>query len=173
MYLTWELAPSSGPELKITQGDNVLLKKIFFLDSMVKIVTNLAWGPVSQIAPLITQQQHIEPREHSGNRSPWLILCQAYLRTYALGKGLVELLQTLRYSFHLFSAASWGVHKTLLKPVRPVLASPLLMSTSEDFSVTFTLNKIYTKLWVTETVFGPWVKSSPSETTNLGIVRGS
>ena len=90
---------------------------MLFLGSMLMIiiVRNLSWGPVSQIAPLITQQQHIEPREHSGNRSPWLILCQAYLRTYALGKGLVELLQTLRYSFHLFSAASWGVHKTLLK----------------------------------------------------------
>ena len=43
----------------------------------------------------------------------------------------------------------------------------LLMSMSEVFSATFTLNKIYTKLWVTETVFGPGVKSSSLETTNL------
>ena len=67
--------------------------------------------------------------------------------------------------FYLFSAASWDVYKALLKLVRWVLFCPLLISMSEAFSVTFTLNKIYTKLWVTETVFGPGVKS-PSETTN-------
>ena len=37
---------------------------------------------------------------------------------------------------------------------------------TEDFSVTFTLSKIYTKAWVTETGFGPGVKSFPLETMN-------
>ena len=37
---------------------------------------------------------------------------------YALGKGLVALLQTLRYSLYLFSAASRKVHNGLLKLVR-------------------------------------------------------
>ena len=87
-----------------------------------------------------------------------------------LGKGSGGTLRTLRYSFYLFSAACWGVYKAPLKLVRQLLSYPLLMSISEAFSVTFTLNKIYTKLWVTETVFGPWVKSSPSETTNLAAL---
>ena len=76
--------------------------------------------------------------------------------------------------FYLFPAASWEVYKALLKLVRWVLSCPLLMCTppydvfymTEDFSVTFTFSKIYTKLWVTETGFGPGVKSFPSETTN-------
>ena len=55
----------------------------------------------------------------------------------------------------------------LLKLVRWVHSYPLLMSVSEAFSVTLTLNKIYTKLGVTEIVFGPRVKSSALETTNL------
>ena len=59
--------------------------------------------------------------------------------------------------FCLFS----DVYKALLKLMRWVLFCPLLISMSEAFSVTFTLNKIYTKLWVTETVFGPQVKSPP------------
>ena len=55
-------------------------------------------------------------------------------------------------------------YKAPLNLVRWVLSCLLLMSMSEVFSVTFTLNKINTKLWVT--VFGPGVKSSPLETTN-------
>ena len=62
--------------------------------------------------------------------------------------------------FYLFPAASWEVYKALLKWVMSV------MSTSEAFPVTLTLNKIYTKFWLTETVLGPRVKSSPLETMN-------
>ena len=71
--------------------------------------------------------------------------------------------------FHITGgfSTSWAtreareVSKTPFKLVRWVLSCSLLMSVSEAFSVTFTLNKIYTKLWVTETVFGPQVKSPP------------
>ena len=84
-----------------------------------------------------------------------------------LGRGSGRTFTTLRYSFYLFSTSSWEVYEAWLKLVRWVLSSPLLMSISEAFSVTFSLNKIYTKLWVTETVFGPGVKSSSLETTNL------
>ena len=69
--------------------------------------------------------------------------------------------------FYLFSAASWEVYKALLQLMRRVLSCTLLMSMSEAFSVTFTLNKVDTKFWVTETVVGPSVKS-PLETMNLG-----
>ena len=55
---------------------------------------------------------------------------------------------------------------SLLKLVRWLHSYPLLMSVSEAFSVTFTLNKIYTKLGVTEIVFGPRVISSSSDTMN-------
>ena len=52
-----------------------------------------------------------------------------------------------------------------LNLVRWILSFLLLMSMPGAFSVTFTLNKIYTKHRVTETVLGPGVKSS-SETMN-------
>ena len=61
------------------------------------------------------------------------------------------------------------MYKAPLKLVRRVLSCPLLMFLSEAFSVTFNLNKIYTKLPVTETVFGPGVKS-PLEMTNLAVL---
>ena len=49
-----------GPEL-MTEQHNVLLMEMFFLGSilMIIIVTNLACRPVSQIVPLVTQQQYI------------------------------------------------------------------------------------------------------------------
>ena len=62
------------------------------------------------------------------------------------------------------------VHSTPFKLVKWVLSCSLLMSMSEAFSVTFTLNKIYTKFWVIETVFGLQVKFSPSETTNVSVL---
>ena len=52
------------------------------------------------------------------------------------------------------------MYNALLKVVRWVLSCSLLTSMSEAFSVTFTLDKIYTMLQVTETVFGPRVISS-------------
>ena len=64
------------------------------------------------------------------------------------GKYLSKILAALWYFFffNVFSAASCEVYKALLKLVRQVLSCPLLMSMSEAFLVTFTLNKIYTKL---------------------------
>ena len=85
---------------------------------------------------------------------------------YVIGEGLGKIFTALWYFFNLFSAASWEIYKALLKLVKWVLSCPLLMSMSEAFSVISTLNKIYTKLWVTETAFGPRVESSPSETMN-------
>ena len=73
---------------------------------------------------------------------------------------------SLQIFFYLFSAASWEVYKAFPKLVSWVLSYPLLMSMAEAFSVTFTLSKIYTMLWVTEIVFGPGVKSSSSVTMN-------
>ena len=88
-----------------------------------------------------------------------------YPRMYIMWKGLKKILQPWGI-FYLFSAASWEVYKAPFKLVKQVLSCLLLMSVSEAFSVTFTLNKIYTKLWVTETVFGPRVISSSSDTMN-------
>ena len=77
----------------------------------------------------------------------WLISCWCYPRIYMTGKYLSKILTALWYFFfNVFSAASWEVYKALLKLVRQVLSCPLLMSMSEAFLVTFTLNKIYTKL---------------------------
>ena len=75
-------------------------------------------------------------------------------------KGLGEILTALRYFL------SQQLVKKNITPnlVRWILSFLLLMSMSEAFSVTLTLNKIYTKHRVTETVFVPGVKSS--ETTN-------
>ena len=76
-------------------------------------------------------------------------------------KGLGEILTALRYFL------SQQLVKKYIRPnlVRWILSFLLLMSMSEAFSVTLTLNKIYTKHRVTETVFVPGVKSS--ETTNI------
>ena len=84
----------------------------------------------------------------------WLISCWCHPRRYVRGKGLEKFSQSWGI-FYLFSAASWEVYKVLLKLLRWVLSCSLLMSMSEGFSVTFTLDKIYTMLQVTETVFVP------------------
>ena len=86
-----------------------------------------------------------------------------------LGKGSSVTLTTLIYSFYLFSAASRRVYTALPKLAMWILSCSLLMSISEAFSVTFTLNKNLHKS-LTETVFGSGVKSSHSETTNLATL---
>ena len=151
----------------ITQH-NVLLTEMLFLGSvlMIIILTHLAWEPVSQEVPLITQQQYISPRVSCPELLSLANLVPKLSQDVCLGKGFDGLLTTLRYSFYLFSTSSWEVYEAWLKLVRWVLSSPLLMSMSEAFSVSFTLNKIYTKLWVSKTVFGPRFKASPSETMN-------
>ena len=68
--------------------------------------------------------------------------------------------------FNLFSAAGWEVYKAPLKLVRRVLSCPLPVPLAGHFLYPFYFNKFYTKLWVTETVFGPRVKSSHLETVN-------
>ena len=75
---------------------NVLLMEMFFLDSMLMtlIVTSLAWEPVSaEVYPRLHSNSISSPETLPGTGSPWLILCQSYLRMNALEKGLVELLQ--------------------------------------------------------------------------------
>ena len=120
----------------------------------------------SRLIPLITQQQYMSgPETEPGTPSPWLILYQSYLGTYALGKGLMELLQPWGILFIYSQQLAEKYIRPPLQLVRWVLSRPLLMSKSEA-SVISTLNKIYTKLWVTETVFDSGVKFSPLETMN-------
>ena len=70
--------------------------EMFFLGSMLiaVIVTNFAWEPVSQDFRLVITHNSVScPEKLPGTHSPWLILCQNYLRMNALGKGLMELLK--------------------------------------------------------------------------------
>ena len=170
MYLTWDVSYLClGPELMITQ-QKVLCMEMLFLSSrvIIIIVTNLAWETVSQDpSPWLYGKSYISPRDVVGNLFFLANLVLKLSQDVCLGKGSGGTLTTLRYPFYLFSAASWEVYKVPLKLLRWVVSCPLLMSMSQAFSVTFTLKKIYTKFWVTETVFGPRIKSSPSETTNL------
>ena len=107
-----------------------------------------------RLVPRITQQQYMSlPETEPGTLSPWLILYQSYLGMYALGKGLMELLQPWGILFIYSQQLAEKYRRPPLKLVRWVLSRPLLMSKSEASSVTSTLNKIYTKLWVTETVW--------------------
>ena len=139
---------------------NVLLREILFLGSMLMIiiVTNLAWEPVCQDLCLWLHCNSISgPETLSGTCSPWLILCQSYLRMYVLGKGLMELLQGWDILFFLFSAASWEVYKVPFKLVRQVLFLPPSDVYVRSFLCSVTLNKIlHTKLWVTETCLWSW-----------------
>ena len=98
----------------------------------------------------------------------WLISCWRHPRIYIIGNGLGKISTALGYIF-LFSAASRKVYNALLKLARRViflLPSDVYVR-SFFFFYHYHFNKISTKLWVTETVFGPRVKSSPLETTNL------
>ena len=61
----------------------------------------------SRLILLITHNSVFCPETLPETCSYWLILYWSYLRMYALGKDVVELLQNLRYPFYLFSAASW------------------------------------------------------------------
>ena len=79
----------------ITQH-NVLLMEMLFLGSilMIIIVTNLAWDLfLKTCTPYYTTIVYLAQKHCLEPCSPWLILCQSYLRMYALGKALVELLE--------------------------------------------------------------------------------
>ena len=123
----------------------------------------------STLVPLITQQQYILPRDIAqtlpGTHSPWLILCQSYLRMYGLGKGLVKL-SVLRYSFYLFSAASWKVYNALLNLAKWVLFLPSSDVYVRSFLCPFISIKslLHKALSDWDCIFGSGVK--PSETTN-------
>ena len=125
MYPAWELAFLE--ELMITQR-NVLLMEMLCLDSVliiIIIVTDLAWEPISpDLYPWLHSNSISHPEPVPWNRSPWLIFCWSYLRMYALGKGPVELSQTLRYPLYLFSAASRKAHKAPLTLERRVPSYP-------------------------------------------------
>ena len=158
---------SLGGELMTTQHNALLMEMLFLGSMLIIIVTNLAWEPVSQdLYPWWHSNSIYCPERLSGPCCPWLILCQSYLMTYVLGKGLVKLLTMLKYSFYVFSATSWEACKVPLKLVRRVLFLPLLMSMSEAFSVLSLQIKFCTQNseWL-RPVFGPGVKSS--ETMNL------
>ena len=122
---------------------NVLLREILFLGSMLMIiiVTTLAWEPVSQEVPLITQQQYVSPRVSCPELFSLANLVPKLSQDVCLGKGSSVTLTTLIYSFYLFSAASRRVYTALPKLAMWILSCSLLMSISEAFSVTFTLNK--------------------------------
>ena len=94
----------------------------------------------SRLVPLISQQQYISPREVAQNPFSLANLVLKLFQDVCLGKGSDRTLTTLRYSFYLFSAASWKVYNAPLKLVRRVLSCPLLMSMSEAFSVTLNKN---------------------------------
>ena len=89
----------------------------------------------SRLVPLITQQQYISPREGAQNQFSLANLVPNLSQDVCLGKGSVGTLTTLRYSFYLFSAASWNRYKVLLKLVRWVHFLPHSVSMSEVFSV--------------------------------------
>ena len=108
---------------------------------MITIVMNLAYELVSQ--------QYISPRGTLPETwSPWLISCWSCLRIYALGKGLVELLQTWGILFIIISQ--------LKSPAEASEAGTLSIPfwcLCQKFLVSFHFkNFCCTKLWETETV---------------------
>ena len=73
---------------------------------MIIILTHLAWEPVSQEVPLITQQQYVSPRVSYPELFSLANLVPKLSQDVCLGKGFDEILTTLRYSFYLFSTSS-------------------------------------------------------------------
>ena len=124
---------------------------------MIIIVTNLAWEPVSQdLYPWLHSNSISTPEMLPRKCSPRLILCQSYLRMCALGKCLVELLQSWSILFIYFQ-------QLVENYIRPVWISEVgtLLPSSDIYVRSFlcpvTLNKnFHTKLWVTETCLLSW-----------------
>ena len=120
----------------------------------------------SRLVPLIAQKQYISPREVALNLFSLANLVPKLSQDIRLGKGSHRTRTTLRHSFHLLLAASWEVCNVPLKLLRQVLSCSLWVPLARSFLYTCYFNKIYTKLWAIEIVFGPGVKSSILETTN-------
>ena len=160
---------ASGPELMTTQH-NVLLIEMLFLGSMlmILIVTNLAWECVSQDLSLRLHSNSIShPETFTQNPFSLANLVPKLPRMCALGKDLVDCLQTFRYSFYLFSAANWEVYKALLKLMRVGTLSTPFWCLCQKLSLSCHLKENFaaqSSEWL-RPVFGPTVKSS-SETTN-------
>ena len=68
----------------------------------------------SRLVPLITQQQYIYPRDVAGNLFSQANLVPKLSQDVCLGKGSGGTLRTLKYSFCLFSTASWKLYKARL-----------------------------------------------------------
>ena len=75
---------------------------------------------ISRLVPLITQQQYILPRDFVWNLFSLANLVPKLSQDICLGKGPNRTLKMLRYSFHLFSAASWEIYKVPLKLMRQI-----------------------------------------------------
>ena len=126
-YISLETWPSLGPELTITKHNISYSWVLLFLDSilMIIIVTNLAWESVSQ--------QYISPRNTVLQNSPnSFLLANLVLKLSQdvwLGKGSGGTLTTSRYSFYLFSAASWEVYSSVQSLSCVRLCDPIDCST--------------------------------------------
>ena len=79
---------------------------------------------ISRLVPLLTQQQYTLHRDIVWNLLSLANLVPKLSQDVCLGKGPNRPLTTLRYSFYLFSAASWEVYKVPLKLVRWILFLP-------------------------------------------------
>ena len=77
----------------------------------------------------------------------------------------------LRHSFYLFSVVSWKLYNALLTLVRWALSYLLPVSFAGSFLYLFTLIKslLHKPLSTWNCIFGPRVKFSPLETTNLTL----
>ena len=106
---------------------------------------------ISRLVALITQQWYILPRDIVWNLFSLANLVPKLSQDICLGKGPSGTLTTLRYSFYLFSAASWEIYKVPHKLVRWILFLPTSDVYFRRFLCSVTLNKIlHTKLWMTE-----------------------
>ena len=108
VYLARYIRLSLGPELMM-EWHNVLLMEMLFLGSMLNDYNcnkSCLGTCFSILAPLITQQQCIRPRDLALNTFSLANLVPKLSQDVCLGKGSGGTLTTLRYSFYLFSAAS-------------------------------------------------------------------
>ena len=100
---------------------------------------------ISRLVPLITQQQYILPRDFVWNLFSLANLVPKLSQDICLGKGPNRTLTMLRYSFHLFSAASWEIYKVPLKlmmqiPFLPPQTFDLLLGKSSLTSKRITVH---------------------------------